>query len=168
MLRTTALAKTYRKPFTGRRVEALRGVSIECAPRFFWRIFGFLGPNGAGKTTTIKMLMGLIAATSGTMEILGVKAPSPDVMARVGFLPENPYVYPYLSAREFVTMCGRLSGLSGQALHDRVVHVVEPGGWGWGTRSTAPCGRCRRGCSSASAWRRRSSTIRSCWCSTSR
>jgi ABC-2 type transport system ATP-binding protein len=128
VLRTTALAKTYRKPFTGRRVEALRGVSIEVRRG---EIFGFLGPNGAGKTTAIKMLMGLIAATSGTMEILGAKAPSPDVMARVGFLPENPYVYPYLSAREFVTMCGRLSGLSGQALHDRVVQVIERVGVGY-------------------------------------
>ncbi|HEY8089910.1 MAG TPA: ATP-binding cassette domain-containing protein, partial [Polyangiaceae bacterium] len=72
VLRTSALAKTYRKPFTGRRVEALRGVSIEVRRG---EIFGFLGPNGAGKTTTIKMLMGLIASTSGTMEILGVKAP---------------------------------------------------------------------------------------------
>jgi ABC-2 type transport system ATP-binding protein len=128
VLRTTGLAKSYVKPFTGRRVEALRGVSIEVRRG---EIFGFLGPNGAGKTTTIKMLMGFIAATSGTMEILGVKAPSPEVMGRVGFLPENPYVYPYLSAREFVTMCGRLSGLRGTVLRDRVVQVIERVGMGY-------------------------------------
>ncbi len=122
VLRVAALEKTFRKPFTGRRVEAVRGISFDVHRG---EIFGFLGPNGAGKTTTIKMLMGLIAPTGGTMEILGLRAPSPDVMARVGFLPENPYVYPYLSPREFVTMCGRLSGLGGTKLRDRVAAVIE-------------------------------------------
>jgi ABC-2 type transport system ATP-binding protein len=122
VLRVDSLVKTFRKPFTGRRVEAVRGVSFDVRRG---EIFGFLGPNGAGKTTTIKMLVGLTAPTAGTMEILGVPAPSPDVMGRVGFLPENPYVYPYLSPREFVSMCGRLCGLSGGKLHDRVVSVME-------------------------------------------
>jgi len=122
VLRVTGLAKTFRKPFTGRRVEAVRGVSIDVRRG---EIFGFLGPNGAGKTTTIKMLMGLIAPTAGTMEILGVRAPDPDVMARVGFLPESPYIYPYLSPREFVTLCGRLSGLGGTELRDRVGRVLD-------------------------------------------
>ena len=121
VLRVDGLVKTFRKPFTGRRVEAVRGVSFDVRRG---DIFGFLGPNGAGKTTTIKMLMGLISPTAGTMEILGVRAPSPDVMGRVGFLPENPYVYPYLSPREFVSMCGRLCGLSGDSLRERVVQVI--------------------------------------------
>jgi ABC-2 type transport system ATP-binding protein len=128
VLRVQALAKTFRKPFSGKRVEAVRGVSFDVNRG---EIFGFLGPNGAGKTTTIKMLMGLVAATSGTMEILGVKAPCPEVMSRVGFLPENPYVYPYLSPREFVTLCGRLSGLGGRRLHDRVIRVIERVGMGY-------------------------------------
>jgi ABC-2 type transport system ATP-binding protein len=122
VLRVTGLAKTFRKPFTGRRVEAVRGVSFDVRRG---EIFGFLGPNGAGKTTTIKMLMGLIAPTAGTMEILGVRAPDADVMARVGFLPESPYIYPYLSPREFVTLCGRLSGLGGDKLRDGVARVIE-------------------------------------------
>jgi ABC-2 type transport system ATP-binding protein len=122
VLRIAGLAKTFRKPFTGRRVEALRGVSLQVERG---EIFGFLGPNGAGKTTTIKMLTGLIAPTSGTMEIFGMRAPSPDVMARVGFLPENPYVYPYLSPREFVALCGRLSGLGGKKLAERVAGAIE-------------------------------------------
>ena len=71
-------------------------------------IFGFLGPNGAEQDRRpIKMMTGLIAATSGTVGLFGVQAPAPDLMARVGFLPENPYVYPYLTPREFVTLCGR-------------------------------------------------------------
>jgi ABC-2 type transport system ATP-binding protein len=122
VLRVASLGKTFRKPFTGRPVAAVRDVSFDVHRG---EIFGFLGPNGAGKTTTIKLLMGLITPTHGTMEILRTRAPDPDVMARVGFLPENPYVYPYVSPREFVTMCGRLSGLRGGPLRDRVGHVID-------------------------------------------
>jgi ABC-2 type transport system ATP-binding protein len=122
VLSAKSLSKTYRRPLSGKRVEAVCGVSFDVERG---EIFGFLGPNGAGKTTTIKMLMGLVAPTAGTMEILGVRAPSPDVRQRIGFLPENPYIYPYLSPREFVTLCGRLSGLRGGALRDRVVRVIE-------------------------------------------
>jgi ABC-2 type transport system ATP-binding protein len=121
VLRAASLAKTFKRPFSGKRVEAVRGVSFEVERG---EIFGFLGPNGAGKTTTLKMLMGLVAPTRGTMEILGVRAPSADIMARVGFLPENPYVYPYLSPREFVSLCGRLSGVRGPRLRERVDRVI--------------------------------------------
>jgi ABC-2 type transport system ATP-binding protein len=116
------LTKTFRKPFTGKRVEAVQGVSLQVHRG---EIFGFLGPNGAGKTTTIKMLTGLIAPTRGTMELLGTRLPSPDVMARVGFLSENPYIYPYLTPREFVSLCARLSGLGGAVLRERVTRVLE-------------------------------------------
>jgi len=122
VLAVSGLAKTFRKPFTGKKVEAVRGVTFDVTRG---EIFGFLGPNGAGKTTTIKMLTGLIAPTRGTASILGNAAPSPDAMGRVGFLPENPYVYAYLTPREFVTLCGRLSGMGGGALAARVVKVLE-------------------------------------------
>jgi ABC-2 type transport system ATP-binding protein len=122
VLTVDKLTKTFRKPFTGARVEAVRGVSFSVSSG---DIFGFLGPNGAGKTTTIKMLTGLIAPTQGEATILGHRAPSPTAMARVGFLPENPYVYPYLTPREFVTLCGRLSGLSGSGLRTKVEAVLE-------------------------------------------
>jgi ABC-2 type transport system ATP-binding protein len=121
VLRVSSLVKTYKKPFSGKRVEAVRGVSFDVERG---EIFGFLGPNGAGKTTTIKMLMGLASPTAGTMEIFDVRAPSSDVMRRVGFLPENPYVYPYLSPREFVALCGRLSGLRGKPLRERVERSI--------------------------------------------
>jgi ABC-2 type transport system ATP-binding protein len=121
------VAKQYRKPFTNRRVDAVVGVSFEVTRG---EIFGFLGPNGAGKTTTIKMLTGLVGPTRGTMDILGVRVPAPDTMARVGFLPENPYVYPYLTPREFVSMCARLSGLAGAPLQAAVVRAVERVGMG--------------------------------------
>ena len=122
VLAVSDLAKTFRKPFTGRAVEAVRGVSFAVERG---EIFGFLGPNGAGKTTTIKMLTGLIAPTRGSASIFGIPAPSPEAMGRVGFLPENPYVYPYLTPREFVALCGRLSGVRGASLDARVVAVLE-------------------------------------------
>jgi ABC-2 type transport system ATP-binding protein len=112
------LAKTYRKPFSGRKVAAVLGISFHVERG---EVFGFLGPNGAGKTTTIKMLTGLMSATSGSATLLGQPIPSAEAMGRVGFLPENPYVYPYLTPYEYVSMCGRLNGLGGAALKDRVV-----------------------------------------------
>ena len=128
VLATTSLSKTFRKPFSGRQVRAVRNVTFDVRRG---EIFGFLGPNGAGKTTTIKMLTGLIAPSSGAMQILGVEAPSPDVMARVGFLPENPYLYPYLSPREFVSLCGRLSGLSGKELARKCGAAIDRVGIGY-------------------------------------
>ncbi|CAN5905077.1 ABC transporter ATP-binding protein [soil metagenome] len=122
VLSVEKLAKTFVKPFTGAKVEAVRGVSFEVHRG---DIFGFLGPNGAGKTTTIKMLTGLIFPTSGRATILGEQVPSPDAMGKVGFLPENPYVYPYLTPREFVSLCGRLNGLSGKTLTAAVERVIE-------------------------------------------
>jgi ABC-2 type transport system ATP-binding protein len=122
VLSVDKLAKTFKKPFSGKKVEAVRGVSFEVKKG---EIFGFLGPNGAGKTTTIKMLTGLIAPTSGSAKLLGQPIPSPDAMGNVGFLPENPYVYPYLTPREFVSLCGRLNGLSGKDLEARTEKVID-------------------------------------------
>jgi ABC-2 type transport system ATP-binding protein len=116
------LGKIFRQGFWMRRVEAVRDLSFEVRQG---QIFGFLGPNGAGKTTTLKILTGLIAPTSGEARLFGERVPSPRAMARVGFLPENPYVYPYLTPREFVELCGHLSGLGGRALRRRTEEVLE-------------------------------------------
>lgn len=116
------LVKTFRIGFFARRVEAVKGVSFEVRRG---EIFGFLGPNGAGKTTTIKMLTGLIEPTAGEAFLFGERVPSPEARQNIGFLPENPYVYPYLTPREFVELSGRLSGLRGQKLRDRSAQVME-------------------------------------------
>jgi ABC-2 type transport system ATP-binding protein len=116
------LSKTFRQGFFMRRVNAVRDISFSVEPG---EIFGFLGPNGAGKTTTIKMLMGLIRPTSGMARLFGRIAPSPEAMKMVGFCPENPYVYPYLTPREFVTLLGQLSGLWGKELRRRVDAALE-------------------------------------------
>jgi ABC-2 type transport system ATP-binding protein len=122
LIEVEGLSKEFRLGFFMRRVQAVRGVSFRVERG---TIFGFLGPNGAGKTTTIKILTGLIAPTGGRATLFGENVPSPRAMARVGFLPENPYVYPYLTPTEFVEHCGRLSGLSGKAARDRTKRALD-------------------------------------------
>ena len=122
VLSVDKLSKTYKKPFSGKVVHAVKSVSFEVHRG---EIFGFLGPNGAGKTTTIKMLTGLISPTSGSASLLGLPVPSQEAMGRVGFLPENPYVYPYLTPREFVTLAGRLNDVPGKRLEKRVSEVLD-------------------------------------------
>ena len=92
-----------------RMVEAVRGVSFEVRRG---EIFGFLGPNGAGKTTTIKTLLGLIFPTQGAVKLFGRDVTDPEARRRVGFLPENPYLYQYLTAREIMDLAGRLCGMA--------------------------------------------------------
>ncbi len=120
------LRKTFKIGFFRKKtVEAVKGVSFEVRRG---EIFGFLGPNGSGKTTTIKMLTGLIQPTGGEAFLFGKKVPSAEARASIGFLPENPYVYPYLTPREFVELCGALSGLRGQKLHRRTEEVLDKTG----------------------------------------
>ncbi len=117
------LRKTFQVGFfRTRRVEAVKGVRFDVRRG---EIFGFLGPNGAGKTTTIKMLTGLIAPTGGEAYLFGQRVPSPEARQRIGFLPENPYVYPYLTPREFIELCGTLSGMRGPRLRERTMEVLE-------------------------------------------
>ncbi|MFS8066638.1 MAG: ABC transporter ATP-binding protein, partial [Byssovorax sp.] len=118
-----ALEKTFKVGFLERKsVAAVKGVSFDVRRG---EIFGFLGPNGAGKTTTIKMLTGLIAPSGGEAFLFGKPVPTPASRERLGFLPENPYVYPYLTPREFVELSGQLSGMSGKALRSRTAEVLE-------------------------------------------
>jgi len=88
-------------------------------------IFGFLGPNGAGKTTTLKMLMGLVFPTAGSARILGVDMNDPRVKAQIGFLPEQPYFYDYLSAHELLHYYGRLSGIPTTDCHTKVKAILK-------------------------------------------
>src|SRR5205814_7463126 len=88
-------------------------------------LFGFLGPNGAGKTTTLKMLMGLVFPTAGTARILGMELDDPRMKAQIGFLPEQPYFYDYLTARELLHYYGRLSGMDAKQLSPKVVAALN-------------------------------------------
>ena len=117
------LSKTFKTGLLRRKqVDAVRGVSFSVSRG---EIVGFLGPNGSGKTTTIKMLLGLISPSGGSARMFGESVPSRRARARLGFLPENPYVFPYLTPREFVEMSGRLSGMHGAQLRKRTEEVLD-------------------------------------------
>jgi ABC-2 type transport system ATP-binding protein len=88
-------------------------------------IFGFLGPNGAGKTTTLKILMGLVFPTSGTARILGMELDDPRMKAQIGFLPEQPYFYDHLTARELLRYYGQLSGVDPKQISRKVDAAIE-------------------------------------------
>lgn len=104
------LTKDYETGFARKRkTRALDGLSLTVEPG---QIFGFLGANGAGKTTTLKLLMRLIFPTSGTARILGHDISDVSMHARIGYLPEAPYFYDYLTAREFLNYCGELYGMN--------------------------------------------------------
>src|SRR2546426_8201147 len=115
-IRTEGLTKEFRLGLGRQRVVALDRLDLEVEPG---EIFGLLGHNGAGKTTTIKLLLGLLAPTAGRAWILDRPIQDVAVKQHVGFLPEAPYFYEYLTAAEFLTFYGQLFGLSRQALAKR-------------------------------------------------
>jgi len=117
------LEKTYQVGFWRKRPKrALHPLQLTVEEG---EIFGFLGPNGAGKTTTLKMLMGLVYPTSGSARILGMDLNDPRVKTQIGFLPEQPYFYDYLTAHELLTYYGHLSGVPGKDLPKRAETMLE-------------------------------------------
>jgi ABC-2 type transport system ATP-binding protein len=103
------LQKNYTVGFLRKKERiALKPLSLQVNEG---EVFGFLGPNGAGKTTTLKLLMGLIFPTAGSAKILGLDWRDPQVRAQIGYLPEQPYFYDYLTATELLDYLGRLSGV---------------------------------------------------------
>jgi ABC-2 type transport system ATP-binding protein len=100
------LKKSFKKGLGGKPVQALKGISFEIRPG---TITGFLGANGAGKTTSIKCIFRLALADSGEIRFFGDNDLSPEVKAKIGFLPERPYFYEYLTGREFLKFYGELS-----------------------------------------------------------
>jgi ABC-2 type transport system ATP-binding protein len=119
----TGLEKIYSVGFWSQRPKiALRPLHLSVRDG---EIFGFLGPNGAGKTTTLKILMGLVFPTAGTARILEMELDDPRMKAQIGFLPEQPYFYDYLTARELLIYYGQLSGVPAKALAAKVERVLE-------------------------------------------
>jgi ABC-2 type transport system ATP-binding protein len=92
--------------------------------------FGFLGPNGAGKTTTLKLLLGIIFPTSGSTSILGRDCQDPEIKQKVGFLPEQPYFYDYLSASELLDYYAQLSGVASAGRSQKIKSLLEQVGLG--------------------------------------
>jgi ABC-2 type transport system ATP-binding protein len=117
------LEKTYSVGFwRKRRKHALRPLHLQVESG---EIFGFLGPNGAGKTTTLKLLMGLVSPTSGSARVLGREWTDLAVKAQIGFLPEQPYFYDYLTAHELLDYYGQLSGVPAAHRKERVERMLH-------------------------------------------
>jgi ABC-2 type transport system ATP-binding protein len=110
------LRKTVAVGFRRRKVEILKGVTFTVREG---DVFGLLGPNGAGKTTALKTVIGLMRPSSGSIEL------NVGGLSEIGYLPENPYFYDYLSGAEFLGLCGRLFGLHGGALAERVTALLH-------------------------------------------
>jgi len=114
------LSKIY-KGKRGSRVEALKGLNLTVGDG---EIFGFLGPNGAGKSTTIKLIMGLITPTSGEALVMGHRTGSTESRRNIGYLPENPAFYDYLSADEYLDFVGKTFGMDQGRLQSRKEEVL--------------------------------------------
>jgi ABC-2 type transport system ATP-binding protein len=127
VLELAGISKSYRTHLSLRKYWILRDLSLTIQEG---EIFGFIGPNGAGKTTTIKLALGLIFADSGTIRIFGEDAGKVSLRRRVGFLPENPYFYDYLTGAEFLDFHARLFGLSGTERRRRAAELLERVGLG--------------------------------------
>jgi ABC-2 type transport system ATP-binding protein len=127
-IRTEGLTKDYPVGFWRPRPHrALDALTLEVRPG---EVFGFLGPNGAGKTTTIKLLMQLVFPTAGRAEILGRPAGDLGVRRRIGYLPENPYFYDYLTAEELLSYFAGLFGFRGADRTRRVSALLDEVGIG--------------------------------------
>lgn len=117
------LSKTYRTGLRGQaRHVALRDLSLTVPSG---EVFGFLGPNGSGKTTTLKILMGLVRADAGRARILGIDHRDLGWRYRVGYLPEHPYLYDYLTPREYLDYVGRLFSVPARLRTERSRDLLE-------------------------------------------
>jgi ABC-2 type transport system ATP-binding protein len=115
------VTKVFPIPFQRRSVIALRNLNLQVSPR---QIYGLLGPNGSGKSTTLKIILGLVSPTRGRTEIFGRDSNLVESREAVGFLPESPYFYKYLTGRETIRFYGKLCGLRGARLKSRVDELL--------------------------------------------
>jgi len=115
------LCKDFRVGFWRRRTRVLHDLNLTVHRG---EIFGYLGPNGAGKTTTLKLLTGLILPTAGSARLLGRDVTLVATKQQIGFLPETPYFYDYLTGREFLDLCGQLFGLPTPVRRDRIARLL--------------------------------------------
>lgn len=121
MIKTQNLSKVFYSGFFRREIKALDNLNLEIQPN---EIFGFLGPNGAGKTTTIKLFTGLLKPSHGKIEIFNQDASSCDVHSRLGYMPENPYFYEYLTAWEILDYYGQLCRVGDKIRHKRINELL--------------------------------------------
>ncbi len=131
VIETRNLTKVYRDFWGRQKVRALKALDLEVHRG---EIFGLLGPNGSGKTTTIKLLLGLLFPTSGQAIVLGKDATDVGKNERIGYLPEESYLYRFLNAEETLNFYGRLFKMPRQVRRQRVSELIELVGLDWAKR----------------------------------
>jgi ABC-2 type transport system ATP-binding protein len=122
VIQAEGLRKVYRSRFGTRRVTALDGVDLSVGPG---EVFGLLGPNGAGKTTAVKILLGLTRPTRGSARLFGISVADPESRRRVGYLPEGHRFPGYLTARQTLSIFGRMSGMERTAVKSRIPELLD-------------------------------------------
>lgn len=115
------LNKVFPVPMRRQRVQAVKDINIEIPEG---QVYGLLGPNGSGKSTTLKILLGLVTPTSGESKIFGEDSRDYRSHRDVGFLPENPYFYKFLTAEETIRYYGKICGMKGKKLEDRINELL--------------------------------------------
>ena len=116
------LTKVFQVPMRRERVVAVRDLSLRVEPG---EVYGLLGPNGSGKSTTLKIVLGLVNPTHGQTRVFGEDSATVRSRQDVGFVPENPYFYKFLTGAETVRFFGKLSGMGGEELESRVRELLE-------------------------------------------
>src|ERR1051326_4183805 len=116
------LSKVFSLPLHGQRVVAVRDLNLQVEPG---EVYGLLGPNGSGKTTLFRSILGLVRPTRGEAKIFGRSSRLVESRQAVGFLPENPYFYRYLTGEETLRVFGRLCGLRGSRLRTRIDELLD-------------------------------------------
>lgn len=116
------LSKVYRDFWGRAKVQALKSLSLDVHKG---EVFGLLGPNGSGKTTTLKLLLGLLFPTEGDITVLGKQASNVDKNEKIGYLPEESYLYRFLNAEETLDFYGRLFKMSGRERRKRASELIE-------------------------------------------
>ena len=133
LIEVSGLRKQYRPPSGSRRSRRSTGSTSQVGEG---ELFGLLGPNGAGKTTTVKILLGLTHATEGTATVCGLPVRNPESRRRVGYLPEGHKIPNYLTARQALSIFGRMSGMDSATIAQTDPDAARPGADG---RSGSTC-----------------------------
>jgi ABC-2 type transport system ATP-binding protein len=131
VIETRNLSKIYRDFWGRQKVRALKALDLEVRRG---EVFGLLGPNGSGKTTTIKLLLGLLFPTSGQALVFGKDASEVTKNERIGYLPEETYLYRFLNAEETLDFYGRLFDMPAATRRERAARLIEEVGLGWAKR----------------------------------
>ncbi len=131
VIETRSLSKVYRDFWGRRKVEALKALDLQIRQG---EIFGLLGPNGSGKTTTIKLILGLLFPTNGQALVFGREASEVTKNERIGYLPEESYLYRFLNAEETLDFYGRLFNMSAVLRRQRTADLIDMVGLNWAKR----------------------------------